>query len=191
MKIKGNKGKPMTTLTTEEKEIILDSIRDIPDFPKPGIIFKDITTLLSNPKALNTLMTHLEERYKSYDLDYIAGIDARGFIFGSILADRLGLGFITIRKKGKLPYTTVAEKYSLEYGFDEVEVHIDAFNNTKNANVLLIDDLIATGGTAVAAANLINKVGANCVEACFIMELGFLNGREGIDAPVYSVLEID
>jgi len=191
MKIKGNKGKPMTTLTTEEKEIILDSIRDIPDFPKPGIIFKDITTLLSNPKALNTLMTHLEERYKSYDLDYIAGIDARGFIFGSILADRLGLGFITIRKKGKLPYTTVAEKYSLEYGFDEVEVHIDAFNDTKNANVLLIDDLIATGGTAVAAANLINKVGANCVEACFIMELRFLNGSKGIDAPVYSVLEID
>ena len=181
----------MSTLTNEEKEIILNSIRDIPDFPKPGIIFKDITTLLSNPKALNTLMTHLEERYKEYDLDYIAGIDARGFIFGSILADRLGLGFITVRKKGKLPYTTVAEKYSLEYGFDEVEVHIDAFGDTKEAKVLLIDDLIATGGTAVAAANLINKVGAICVEACFILELGFLNGRDGIDAPVYSVLEID
>jgi adenine phosphoribosyltransferase len=181
----------MSTLSTEEKNIILGSIRDIPDFPKPGIIFKDITTLLSNAEALNTLMTHLEKRYKNYDLDYIAGIDARGFIFGSILADRLGLGFVTIRKKGKLPYTTVAEKYSLEYGFDEVEVHIDAFNDTQDANVLLIDDLIATGGTAVAAANLINKVGANCVEACFILELGFLNGREGIDAPVYSVLEID
>jgi len=184
----------MNTLTTEEKNIILGSIRDIPDFPKPGIIFKDITTLLSNSEALNTLMSHLEKRYKSYDLDYIAGIDARGFIFGSILADRLGLGFVTIRKKGKLPYTTVAEKYSLEYGFDEVEVHIDAFGDaeaTQNAKVLLIDDLIATGGTAVAAASLINKVGATCVEACFILELGFLNGREGIDAPVYSVLEID
>ena len=182
------------TLTTEEKEIILNSIRDIPDFPKPGIIFKDITTLLSNPKALDTLMTHLEERYKGYDLDYIAGIDARGFIFGSILADRLGVGFVTIRKKGKLPYTTVAEKYSLEYGFDEVEIHIDAFGDsdaTKDAQVLLIDDLIATGGTATAAASLINKVGANCVEACFILELGFLKGSEGIDAPVYSVLEID
>ncbi len=182
------------TLTPEEKEIILNSIRDIPDFPKPGIIFKDITTLLSNPKALDTLMTHLEKRYKGYDLNYIAGIDARGFIFGSILADRLGLGFVTVRKKGKLPYTTVAEKYSLEYGFDEVEIHIDAFGDTeatKDAKVLLIDDLIATGGTAVAAANLINKVGAVCVEACFIMELGFLNGREGIDAPVYSVLKID
>ncbi|WP_373032199.1 adenine phosphoribosyltransferase [Sulfurovum sp.] len=184
----------MNILTTEEKNIILGSIRDIPDFPKPGIIFKDITTLLSNSEALNTLMSHLEKRYKSYDLDYIAGIDARGFIFGSILADRLGLGFVTIRKKGKLPYTTVAEKYSLEYGFDEVEVHIDAFGDTEatqDAKVLLIDDLIATGGTAVAAASLINKVGATCVEACFIMELGFLNGREGIDAPVYSVLEID
>ncbi len=187
----------MQTISIEDKNIILNSIRDIPDFPKPGILFKDISTLLSNAKALNTLMTHLEERYKSYDLDYIAGIDARGFIFGSILADRLGLGFVTIRKKGKLPYTTVAEKYSLEYGFDEVEVHIDAFGENgcctagKPAQVLLIDDLIATGGTATAAASLINKVGAQCVEACFVMELDFLNGKEKIDAPVYSVLHID
>ena len=181
----------MSQLTTEEKKIILDSIRDIPDFPKPGIVFKDISTLFSNPKALNTLMTHLEERYKDYDLNYIAGIDARGFIFGSILADRLGIGFVTVRKKGKLPYITVAEKYSLEYGFDEVEVHIDAFGKEKGAKVLLIDDLIATGGTAKAAANLIEKVDAQCVEVCFIMELSFLKGRESINAPVYSVLEID
>lgn len=179
-------------LTSQDKQIILDSIRDIPDFPKPGIIFKDITTLLSNKKALNTLMTHLENRYKSYDLDYVAGIDARGFIFGSILADRLGIGFVPVRKKGKLPYTTVAEKYSLEYGFDEVEIHIDAFGKeNKGAKVLLIDDLIATGGTAKAAASLIDKVGAECVEVCFIMELGFLKGRVGISAPIYSVLEID
>ena len=184
------------SLNQEEKEIILGSIRDIPDFPKPGIIFKDITTLLSNPKALDTLMTHLENRYKTYDLDYIAGIDARGFIFGSILADRLGLGFVPVRKKGKLPYTTVAEKYSLEYGFDEVEIHIDAFASKDNpdgkgAKVLLIDDLIATGGTAKAAASLIDKVGAHCVEVCFIMELGFLKGSEGINAPVYSVINLD
>lgn len=185
------------TINPEEEKILLDSIRDIQDFPKPGIVFKDITTLLSNPKSLNTLMTHLENRYKSYDLDYIAGIDARGFIFGSILADRLGLGFVTIRKKGKLPYTTVAEKYSLEYGFDEVEVHIDAFGkngcSTKDipAKVLLIDDLIATGGTAVAAASLIGKVGAKCIEACFVMELSFFNGKEKMNVPVYSVLEID
>ncbi len=187
----------MSTLTTEEKEIIIKSIRDVPDFPKPGIVFKDITTLLGNPQAFNTLMDHLTNRYLGYGLDYVAGIDARGFIFGAALADRLGVGFVPVRKKGKLPYTTVAEKYSLEYGFDEVEIHIDAFGENglsasgKKSQVLLIDDLIATGGTAKAAANLIDKVGAHCVEACFIMELGFLNGKKGIKAPVYSVLEID
>ena len=133
-------------------------------------------------------MNHLENRYRKYNLDYIAGIDARGFIFGSILADRLNIGFVPVRKKGKLPYTTVAEKYSLEYGFDEVEIHIDAFEHKKDARVLLIDDLIATGGTAKAAANLINKVEAKCVECCFIAELTFLNGKEGIDTPIYSVL---
>jgi adenine phosphoribosyltransferase len=180
----------MSTLTLEDKEILESSIRDIPDFPKEGIVFKDITTLLNNPKALKTLMNHLEERYKSYDLDYVAGIDARGFIFGSILADRLNIGFVPVRKKGKLPFTTVAEKYALEYGVDEVEVHIDAFPK-KDARVLLIDDLIATGGTAKAAASLIDKVGAHCVEACFILELDFLKGREGIDAEVYSVMHID
>lgn len=186
----------MSILTQKEKEIILGSIRDIPDFPKPGIIFKDITTLLNTPKAFRTLMDHLTDRYLGYDLDYIAGIDARGFIFGAALADRLGLGFVPVRKKGKLPYTTVAEKYSLEYGFDEVEIHIDAFGHNgctptgEQSKVLLIDDLIATGGTAKAAANLIDKVGASCVECCFIMELGFLNGKEGFPSKVYSVLEI-
>ncbi|MFT7879727.1 MAG: adenine phosphoribosyltransferase [Sulfurimonas sp.] len=179
------------SLSSEEKEIILNSIRDIPDFPKPGIIFKDITTLLGDPKAFNTLMDHLTNRYLGYELDYIAGIDARGFIFGSILADRLGVGFVPVRKQGKLPYTTVSEKYSLEYGFDEVEIHIDAFGEEKGAKVLLIDDLIATGGTAKAAANLIDKVGAHCVEACFIMELAFLKGRDGFSSDVYSVLQID
>ncbi len=183
-------------LTTEERATILSSIRNIPDFPKPGIVFKDITTLLNNPKAYKTLMDHLEARYRTYDLDYVAGIDARGFIFGAVLADRLGIGFVPVRKKGKLPYTTVSEKYALEYGFDEVEIHIDAFgeNNMCNGNpskVLLIDDLIATGGTAKAAASLIEKVGAECVEACFILELMFLHAREKFDIPVYSVLQLD
>jgi len=186
----------MSTLSQEEKTIIQESIRDIPDFPKPGIRFKDITTLLNNPKAFKVLMDHLTNRYLSYDLDYIAGIDARGFIFGSILADRLGIGFVPVRKQGKLPYTTVAEKYSLEYGYDEVEIHIDAFGENgccaagQKSKVLLIDDLIATGGTAKAAESLIDKVGAECVECCFILELGFLNGREGFKSEVYSVLEI-
>ena len=184
----------MRELTREARQQILDSIRTIPDFPKPGIQFKDISTLLGDAAALGVLMDHLEARYADYRLDYIAGIDARGFIFGAILADRLGVGFVPVRKKGKLPYTTVSEKYSLEYGFDEVEIHIDAFGingcqpSGDSSRVLLIDDLIATGGTAVAAATLIDKVGATCVEACFIMELDFLHGRDGIEAPVYSVI---
>ena len=187
-------GEMMKELTKEAKELIENSIRTVPDFPKQGIQFKDITTLIGNPKAFKTLMDHLEARYKEYDLDYIAGIDARGFIFGAALADRLGVGFVPVRKKGKLPYTTVSEKYSLEYGFDEVEVHIDAFGQNgkrddgKASRVLLIDDLIATGGTASAAAKLISRVGAECVEACFIVELGFLNGAKLIDVPVYSVV---
>ncbi len=185
----------MQELSREAREFILSSIRTIPDFPKPGIQFKDITTLLNNPKAFQTLMDHLEARYREYDLDYVAGIDARGFIFGAALADRLGIGFVPVRKKGKLPSTTVSEKYSLEYGFDEVEIHIDAFDgsdrcNSEPARVLLIDDLIATGGTAAAASRLIGKVGAQCVECCFILELGALKGREGIDAPIYSVITI-
>jgi len=177
-------------VTKERKEALLKSIRDIPNFPKSGIIFKDITTLLNNPKIFGDLMQHLEDKYRSYDLDFIAGIEARGFIFGSILASRLNIGFVPIRKKGKLPFTTVSEKYALEYGFDEVEVHIDAFSAKENAKVLLIDDLIATGGTAKASANLINKVGASCIESCFIIELEFLNAKEDFPTPIYTVLQV-
>ena len=182
-------------LSAEDREFILSSIRTIPDFPKEGIQFKDITTLLNNAEAFSKLMSHLADRYREYNLDYIAGIESRGFIFGAALANSLGIGFVPIRKKGKLPYTTVAEKYSLEYGFDEVEIHIDAFesegaSSETPAKVLLIDDLIATGGTAAAAARLIDKVGAKCVECCFILELGFLNGRDKIESPIYSVIEL-
>ncbi|HHD84082.1 MAG TPA: adenine phosphoribosyltransferase [Campylobacteraceae bacterium] len=183
----------METLTTEEKAYLLEKIRDIPDFPKPGIIFKDITTLLKDPKAFGYLMNHLEDRYKEMDIDFVAGIDSRGFIFGAALADRLGKGFVPIRKQGKLPYTTIGEKYALEYGFDEIEIHIDAFACDKERpNVLLIDDLIATGGTATAAANLIDKSGANCIEACFILGLNFLRGDRELKkiTPVYTVLEV-
>lgn len=184
----------MVTLNSADRAYLLSTIRDIPDFPKPGINFKDITTLLNNGKAFKFLMDHLESRYKTYDLDFIAGIDSRGFIFGAPLADRLGIGFVPIRKHGKLPFTTIGEKYSLEYGFDEVEVHIDAFNCDKEkANVLLIDDLIATGGTAKAAANLVNQAGAHCVEACFLINLTFLEGDKDLKerTKVYSILEID
>ncbi|RXJ77815.1 adenine phosphoribosyltransferase [Arcobacter sp. F2176] len=179
------------SLTQEQRDLIFNSIRDIKDFPKEGIIFKDITTLLNNKEAYKTLMDHFEERYKSYNLDYIAGIDSRGFIFGAALADRLGIGFVPVRKKGKLPGTTVCEKYELEYGFDEVEIHLDAFP-IKDARVLLIDDLIATGGTANAAAKLIKHVNAQLVEVCFLLNLKFLSGDKKVaeHAPVYSVLEI-
>lgn len=177
-------------LKDENKKIIINAIREIPDFPQPGVLFKDISTILNDAQAFGLLMDHLKERYKEMNLDFVAGIDARGFIFGAALARDLGLGFVPIRKKGKLPYTTISEKYALEYGFDEVEIHIDAFRDIKDARVLLIDDLIATGGTAFAAANLIEKSGGKCVESCFIMSLDFLGGSEKLQqvSPVYSVL---
>ncbi len=180
-------------LSTEELHQLENSIRNIPDFPKAGIVFKDITTLLANKEAFGLLMNHLSTRYASYALTHVAGIDARGFIFGAALAQMLGVGFVPIRKKGKLPYTTVSEKYALEYGFDEVEIHIDAFSGVEEPKVLLIDDLIATGGTAYAAANLIEKVGANCVEACFIMGLNFLDGESKLRnlTNVYTVIGVD
>ena len=181
------------TLSKTERNIIEKSIRDIKDFPKPGIVFKDITTLLNDSDAYNVLMNHLYQRYKEYNLNYIAGIDARGFIFGAALAQMLGIGFVPIRKKGKLPYTTISEKYSLEYGIDEVEVHIDAFTKIPNARVLMIDDLIATGGTANAAASLIKQAGANCVESCFIIGLTFLDGIKNLNeqTSVYTLIEVD
>ena len=177
-------------LDQSTKKIITDAIRNIPDFPKPGIVFKDISTILNNAEAFGLLMDHLKARYADAKLDFVAGIDARGFIFGAALARDLGVGFVPIRKKGKLPYTTISEKYALEYGVDEVEIHIDAFRGIENARVLLIDDLIATGGTAFAAANLIEKSGGKCVESCFIMSLDFLGGSKKLQtvAPVYSVL---
>ncbi len=180
------------TLSNLERKIIEGSLRDIKDFPKPGIVFKDITTLLNNAEAFGVTMNHLYQRYKEYNLDYIAGIDARGFIFGAALAQMLGIGFVPIRKKGKLPYTTISEKYSLEYGFDEIEIHIDAFSAKPNARVLLMDDLIATGGTANAAARLINQAGASCVEACFIIALTFLEGQKNLKetTDVYSLVEV-
>lgn len=184
----------MQTLNQADKEYLLNSIRDIKDFPKPGIVFKDITTLLNNERAYNFLMDHLASRYKNENIDFIAGIEARGFIFGAALAAKIGCGFVPIRKPGKLPYTTVSEKYSLEYGVDEVEIHMDAFKSEKESpKVLLIDDLVATGGTATAAVTLLKKVGVDCFEACFILNLTFLQGDSEIKktTSVYSVLEID
>ena len=184
----------MQELNIRDKEYLLSSIRDVKDFPKPGIVFKDITTLLNNAKAYNLLMVHLTKRYENKNIDFVAGIEARGFIFGAALAANIGCGFVPIRKPGKLPYTTVSEKYSLEYGVDEVEIHIDAFKSKKEKpKVLLIDDLIATGGTATAAVTLLEKVGVDCFEACFLLNLTSLKGDKEIKnrTNVYSVLEIE
>ena len=182
----------MKELDPQSKARLLTAIRDVPDFPKPGIVFKDITTLLNDAEAFGLLMDHLAERYRDAELSYIAGIESRGFIFGAALAAKLGVGFVPIRKKGKLPAATIAEKYALEYGFDEVEIHIDAFGPKEGARVLLIDDLIATGGTAEAAAKLIRDAKGECVEACFLIDLTFLEGRKKVEpfAPVYAVLEV-
>jgi len=152
-------------------------IRDVPDFPKKGIIFKDITTFLNTPE-FSKYIDFLATKYKG--VDFVCGIESRGFIFGAALAAKIKKGFVPIRKKGKLPYTTVAEKYALEYGFDEIEMHIDAFKDIKNPQVILIDDLIATGGTAEAAIKLIQKVGGEVSKAVFLIELTFLDGAKKI-----------
>ena len=172
------------------RDRIEQAIRKIHDFPKPGIVYRDITTLLSDAEAFSILMDHLKKRFENKTLDFVAGIDARGFIFGATLAQMLRIGFVPIRKKGKLPHYTLSEKYELEYGVDEVEIHADAFRNIEQARVLLVDDLIATGGTACAAVTLIEKTRAQCVEACFIMSLDDLGGRAKLEqkTPVYSVL---
>ncbi len=184
----------MKILTEEEKIYLNESIRKIKDFPKSGIIFQDITTLLNDKNAYNFLIDHLCERYQDSKIDYVIGIESRGFIFAAALACKLRCAFVPIRKPKKLPYTTIGEKYSLEYGIDEIEIHIDAFSNSKNKkpNVLLIDDLIATGGTATAAVNLLNKLGIGCYEACFLINLKELGGDKEISktTPVYSILEI-
>ncbi|MDR1975446.1 MAG: adenine phosphoribosyltransferase [Campylobacteraceae bacterium] len=184
----------MLELTRDEKEYLFGKIRDVHDFPKPGIVFKDITTLLNDREAYGFLMNHLAQRYRDWDFEFVTAIESRGFIFGAALAAMLNRAFVPIRKPKKLPYTTVSEKYSLEYGVDEIEIHIDAFSTAKQnpPKVLLIDDLIATGGTAKAAVSLLQKINVECVEACFLVNLKFLKGDEEIvkTTPVYSVLEV-
>lgn len=157
-------------------ELVKACIRDIPDFPKPGIIFKDITTAIKDPIAFKRMVDFITEEFKDAGIDYVAGIESRGFIFGAPVAYNLGAGLVVVRKPGKLPAEVEQVEYELEYGTDCVEIHKDAIEPGKK--VLLIDDLLATGGTAAAAYNLIEKIGGVPVGIAFAIELTFLNGRE-------------
>ena len=156
------------------------AIRTIPDYPRHGIIFRDITTLLGDARAFRRTVEALTEPWVRSQIDKVAGIEARGFIIGGAVAHQLSAGFVPIRKKGKLPHETVRIAYSLEYGVDEMEIHTDAIG--QGERVLLVDDLIATGGTAIAAANLLRQMGARIVAACFIIDLPDLGGADKLRA---------
>ncbi len=175
---------PKTIVTPKEIE---QAIRNVPDFPKPGIQFKDITPVLADPRLFMGTIDLLTDNFKPGSVDAVVGIDARGFIFAAAAAMKLRTGFVPVRKKGKLPYKTHEQDYALEYGSATVAMHVDALK--PGARVLLIDDLLATGGTAAAAAALIKKLGAQILEVTFLIELKFLNGREKLKGyPVRSIV---
>jgi len=165
-------------------------IRNIPDFPKKGIIFRDITPLIGNKETFKFVTDAFAKRYRDKKIDYIISVESRGFIFGAALAYVIGAGLIPVRKKGKLPYQTLEVSYDLEYGKDTLEIHKDAFE--KGKRVLILDDLLATGGTTRATIDLVGKLGGEVVEAAFAIELEFLKGREKIkDVPVFSLVKYD
>jgi adenine phosphoribosyltransferase len=167
-----------------------EKIRTVPHWPIEGVMFRDITTVLQEPEAMKEACNRFYERYKGKKIDKIVGIDARGFIFGSVLAYQLNLGLILVRKKGKLPYKTVSAEYTLEYGTDTVEMHEDAIQ--KGDQVLIVDDLIATGGTISAAIELVEKLGGEVVECAFVIELPDLKGREKIKGyNIFSMVEFE
>ncbi|VVB74656.1 S-methyl-5'-thioadenosine phosphorylase [Candidatus Tiddalikarchaeum anstoanum] len=171
----------------KEEEYIKSLIRTVPDWPKKGIMFRDITTLLKDAEGFRLMLDILEEHYKNIDIDLIAGIESRGFVLASALASKLGKGVILIRKKGKLPAETVSESYDLEYGQATIEIHKDAIKHGQR--ILLLDDLLATGGTALAAGNLIEKLGGKVVEVGFIVELPELKGRKKLKWPVFKIVD--
>lgn len=163
-------------------------IRDIPDFPKKGILFKDITTLLGNKKAFRRVINEMFKLLKDKNIDYIAAAESRGFIFGGALAYKLNCGFVPVRKPGKLPSKTYCHTYSLEYGKDSLEIHRDAF--PPNSRVLILDDLLATGGTALASVKLVEKLKGKVVAILFLIELSFLKGQNKLKKyPVYSLIK--
>ena len=175
-------------MDSDTVEKLRAAVRDVPDFPKKGIVFKDITPVLNDPILFRESIDLFLEQCRGKNLDKVVGIDARGFLFGSAVAYELGLGFVPIRKRGKLPYRTDTAKYSLEYGEAEVEMHTDAVR--EGERVVLVDDLLATGGTSAAAAVLIRNAGADLLEAQFLIELEFLEGRKRLEpTPVTSFLK--
>ncbi len=168
------------------------AIRSIPDYPKPGIMFRDITTLLGNARAFRRTVDELVQPWAGSKIDKVAGIEARGFILGGAVAHQVSAGFVPIRKKGKLPHTTVRVAYSLEYGLDEMEMHADAIE--PGERVILVDDLIATGGTAVGAVSLMRQMGAKVLAACFIIDLPDLGGADklrALDVPVRTLISFE
>ncbi len=171
-------------------ETLKQKIRNVPDFPKPGIGFKDITTLIKDGKAFKEAIDAIADHYNPDEIDLIVGIEARGFIFASALAYKWGKGFVPIRKPGKLPAETVREEYSLEYGTDAIEIHKDAI--AKNQRVLIVDDLLATGGTVAAACRLIEKLGSRVAGIAFLIELSFLKGVKKLrDYNILSLIKFD
>lgn len=177
----------MSNVTNPSVSDLEQAIRNVPDFPKPGIQFKDITPVLANGKLFAKCIDELCGKFKPGDIDAVVGIDARGFIFAAAAALKLQCGFVPVRKKDKLPFKTYEQSYDLEYGSNTIAIHTDAIRH--GSRVLLIDDLLATGGTAVAAAQLLKKVGANIVEISFFIELSFLHGRDKLkDLPVRSLV---
>jgi adenine phosphoribosyltransferase len=167
-----------------------ESIRDIPDFPRPGIVFKDITTLLADADRFREALDLFEERWKDEGVEVVVGVESRGFIFGGALADRLGAAFVPMRKRGRLPGDTVVESYDLEYGTDSLELHSDAF--TEGTRVLIVDDLLATGGTAEAAAKLVERLGGEVAGLAFVVNLAFLPGASKLRGyPTQVLVEFD
>ena len=175
---------------TKSCEYIKSKVRSIPNWPIKGVIFRDITTLLQDPKAFKEICQIFYNRYANEKVDKIVGIDARGFLFGSVLAVELGIGFVPIRKKGKLPYKTISESYTLEYGEETIEIHEDAID--RGDRIVIIDDLMATGGTIAASAALVEKLGGDILECAFVIELPDLKGREKMgDRNLFAILEFE
>jgi len=177
-------------MNKETEQYIKSKIRNVKDFPKKGIVFRDITTLIQDPDALSTTIFEMKKICSGKKIDVIVGIESRGFIFGSILAHELGVGFVPVRKRGKLPAAKMNEEYEKEYGIDAVEIHRDSIR--KGENVMIVDDLLATAGTSVATAKLIEKTGGNIIGLLFLIELSFLNGRKKLSKyNIYSMVKYD